>query len=72
MHGADARHLLFDAPSEDTTMPPTHDDERARILDALEACAGNQTRAARMLGISRTTLVQKIGLHRIPRPRKPR
>src|SRR5262249_49730037 len=30
--------------------------ERARIIAALEACAGNQTRAARQLGIARTTL----------------
>jgi DNA-binding NtrC family response regulator len=46
------------------------DDERARIVAALEECAGNQTRVARMLGISRTTLVHKIALHQIPRPRK--
>ena len=45
------------------------DDERARIVAALDACAGNQTRAARALKISRSTLVQKILLHRIPRPR---
>jgi DNA-binding NtrC family response regulator len=45
------------------------DHERQRILDALEACAGNQTRAAKMLGISRTTLVHKLAVHRIPRPR---
>jgi two-component system, NtrC family, response regulator AtoC len=50
--------------------PPTPpDDEYARIVAALEACAGNQTRAARMLGVSRTTLVHKIALLRIPRPR---
>jgi len=68
----DFGHLLFDASVDDVTEPPSPDDERARILDALEACAGNQTRAARKLGISRTTLVQKISFHRIPRPRKPR
>jgi two-component system, NtrC family, response regulator AtoC len=45
------------------------DEERARILAALDACAGNQTRAARQLGISRTTLVHKLDIHRIPRPR---
>jgi len=47
------------------------DDERAdrdRLIRALEACAGNQTRTARMLGISRTTLVNKLALYRIPRP----
>jgi len=44
--------------------------ERQRIVDALDACAGNQTRAAKLLGVSRAALVNKIGLHRIQRPRK--
>ncbi|MBL9018688.1 MAG: sigma 54-interacting transcriptional regulator [Myxococcales bacterium] len=43
--------------------------ERREIVRALEECSGNQTRAAKRLGISRTTLVNKIGLYRIPRPR---
>jgi DNA-binding NtrC family response regulator len=43
--------------------------ERERIVAALEACAGNQTRAAKMLGISRATLVNKLAIHRIARPR---
>ncbi len=34
--------------------------ERRDILDALEACGGNQTRAASMLGISRRTLVARL------------
>jgi transcriptional regulator with PAS, ATPase and Fis domain len=45
-------------------------DERQAILDALDQCAGNQTRAAQLLGICRATLVNKLGLYRIPRPRK--
>jgi two-component system, NtrC family, response regulator AtoC len=44
--------------------------ERRRILDALETCSGNQTRAARMLGISRNTLAARLEQFRIPRPRK--
>ena len=44
--------------------------ERQRIVDALDACAGNQTRAAKLLGISRATLVTKLSIHRIQRPRK--
>jgi transcriptional regulator with PAS, ATPase and Fis domain len=44
--------------------------ERQRIIDALDACAGNQTRAAKLLGMSRATLVTKLGIHRIQRPRK--
>ena len=43
--------------------------DRDRILDALDNSAGNQTRAAKLLEISRTTLVNKLALYRIPRPR---
>ena len=43
--------------------------DRARVVAAIEACAGNQTRAAKHLGIARTTLVNKLALYRIPRPR---
>ena len=44
--------------------------ERQRILDALSACAGNQTEAARILAISRRTLVKRLSEFQIPRPRK--
>ncbi|HEX4458011.1 MAG TPA: sigma 54-interacting transcriptional regulator [Polyangia bacterium] len=46
------------------------DDERARIMAALERCAGNQTHAARLLGISRGTLVSRLAEYKLPRPRK--
>ncbi|MBA3458736.1 MAG: sigma 54-interacting transcriptional regulator [Deltaproteobacteria bacterium] len=43
--------------------------DRARVVAALEECVGNQTRAAKLLGIARTTLVNKLSAYRIPRPR---
>jgi two-component system response regulator AtoC len=44
--------------------------ERQRIVKALAACAGSQTRAAKLLGMSRRTLISKIELYGIPRPQK--
>ena len=36
------------------------DVERAMLRSALEKCSGNQTRAAKMLGVSRDTLRYRI------------
>lgn len=44
--------------------------ERARIIDALERCGGNQTLAARELGIPRRTFLSRLDLYGIARPRK--
>ena len=44
--------------------------ERQRIVDALSKYAGNQTEAAQALGISRRTLVKRLSVFNIPRPRK--
>ena len=44
--------------------------ERDRIVEALASCAGNQSRAAKMLGIPRRTFVTKLDAYRIPRPKK--
>jgi transcriptional regulator with AAA-type ATPase domain len=44
--------------------------ERERIVAALLACAGNQSRAAEMLAIPRRTLVKRLVAYNIPRPQK--
>lgn len=44
--------------------------ERTRILEAMEKCGGNQSRAAKMLGISRTTLIKRLESYQYVRPRK--
>ncbi len=44
--------------------------ERKIIEDTLLACAGNQSRAAELLGISRRTLIKRIASYGIARPRK--
>jgi DNA-binding NtrC family response regulator len=78
----EGKHVMIDTPVADASPAPstgaTHAApadgdaaERAKIIAALDDCAGNQTRAAKTLGISRATLAHKLALHRIPRPRKP-
>ena len=44
--------------------------ERVRILEAMEKCGGNQSRAAKQLGISRTTLIKRLEQYQYVRPRK--
>jgi DNA-binding NtrC family response regulator len=44
--------------------------ERQRIIDALAACAGNQSRAAKLLNMPRRTFISKLDLYDIPRPQK--
>ncbi|MDP3237455.1 MAG: sigma 54-interacting transcriptional regulator [Myxococcales bacterium] len=52
-------------------VPPGVDaDERQRIIDALSRCGGNQTRAAKLLGVSRRTLLYRLDSMAIPRPQK--
>ncbi len=44
--------------------------ERQRILDTLERCGGNQTLAARILGIPRRTFINRLDEYGVARPRK--
>jgi DNA-binding NtrC family response regulator len=60
----DAAHLAIHAPAPDVDAR-----EKQRIVAALEACGGNQTRAATALGISRGTLLARIKQYGIKRPR---
>jgi DNA-binding NtrC family response regulator len=68
------------APSRPTAPPPAGGEslqgeikslERQRIIEALERCGGNQSKAAELLGISRRTLVSRLSEFDLPRPRKP-
>jgi DNA-binding NtrC family response regulator len=62
--------LASEAPVADLT--PDELAERQRILDALEACGGNQSMAAEHLGVSRSTLLNRLNTYRIRRPRRRR
>jgi DNA-binding NtrC family response regulator len=61
-----------DTDTREVKLPETtgDDPERTRILAALDKFAGNQTRAAQFLGISRRTLINRIETYGISRPRK--
>jgi DNA-binding NtrC family response regulator len=46
------------------------EEEKERILRVLAECAGSQTRAAKILGIARSTLIARLDEYGVPRPRK--
>jgi len=58
--------LIFPVPARPAA---DQDHERERIVSALKECAGNQTRAARLLGISRRTLITRLETFGLTRPR---
>jgi len=76
--GTDAWPIVADPtqppPPASASAPALKDElaaiERQRILDALERCTWNQTRAARMLGMSRGVLMARLDQYGIARPRK--
>jgi two-component system response regulator AtoC len=55
-----------DEPTE-----PFDDDARQTVIDALAACGGNQSRAAKQLGMSRGALIRRLERYGVIRPRKP-
>ena len=57
------------APSAGTLADDLAELERTRILEALETCGGNQTRAAELLGMPRRTFVKRLATLGIRRPR---
>ncbi|MFO0679900.1 MAG: sigma 54-interacting transcriptional regulator [Polyangiaceae bacterium] len=70
---------LVPPPDSETPQPvkPNLQDEletveRQRIVQALADCAGNQSAAAKVLGISRFTLMKRLEAYGISRPRKGR
>jgi two-component system, NtrC family, response regulator AtoC len=66
----DGGEAEFDEPS--VTLRVRRDElERDVIEDALRRANGNQTRAARLLGVARSTLVKRLEKYNLPRPRKP-
>jgi DNA-binding NtrC family response regulator len=67
-------HLVLETRPEGVEPRPTPAPwRRASMRDvvrALEACGGNQTKAARLLGVSRRTLTSRLDEYGLPRPRK--
>jgi DNA-binding NtrC family response regulator len=66
--GEDTPRAPAPAPKPSRSRPPAS--ERSRILEALAACGGNQSRAAKQLGISRKVLLARLDTYGVARPRK--
>ena len=70
-------HLLIEQAHEDdddatdVTEAKAGDASREHILEVLAACGGNQSRAAKQLGISRGALIRRLDRFGIVRPRRP-
>ncbi len=70
------KHIVLDVPEPGE--PPATTDlkstvdafERQRVVEALEAAGGNQTKAAELLGITRRALIVRLDQYELPRPRR--
>jgi DNA-binding NtrC family response regulator len=63
------------APAPAVAIPVTGDadpdaEEKERFQRVLAECGGNQSRAAKQLGIARSTLIARLEAWNVPRPRK--
>ena len=69
--GGSSATLAPPAPPNDGGLKETlAAEEKRRILEALEASAGNQTKAADKLGMPRRTLVARLSEYGLTKPRK--
>jgi two-component system response regulator AtoC len=57
-------------PTEEPT-ETFFDESRQNVIEVLNACGGNQSRAARQLGMSRGALIRRLERYGVVRPRKP-
>lgn len=72
MHSPASDALPGEGPVSDETWPTMADVEREHLVSTLERTYYNQSAAARLLGISRQSLIRKIAKHAIGLPRRPK
>jgi DNA-binding NtrC family response regulator len=65
-----APHVTQSIPPAVLPLTPEQTVERDKMIAALDEFAGNQTRAADKMGMSRRTFVTRLEEYHIPRPRK--
>ncbi|MBI2373514.1 MAG: sigma 54-interacting transcriptional regulator [Deltaproteobacteria bacterium] len=68
----EASHLpvsRMSAPGLVQPEDPGEDEDRRRVLEVLEQCGGNRTRAAKILGMARNTLAARLDAYGVARSR---
>jgi len=58
------------SPPSEIEPAPRRKADAPRIMEALRRCGGNQTKAAKLLGVSRRYLIDRLDDYGLPRPRK--